>query len=93
MKKKEDDLEQYKEITVADMNVEGMPWFIKPSEDIPYSGVSVNGKKDMVDYKEMLTPKETRVLMIRSVLVALLWAMVFIFAILLFLLFCVYVWL
>ena len=25
--KKKDDLEEYKDITVADMNVEGMPWY------------------------------------------------------------------
>ena len=31
-KKKSDELEEYEDVTVADMNVEGMPWYKDPEE-------------------------------------------------------------
>ncbi len=84
-KKKKDDLEQYKDITVANMNVEGMPWYTKKPEDIESSGASS-------EQKEILSPKETRRLIANALVAALLIGGVFLFAIFLFLLFCVYIW-
>lgn len=85
-KKKKDDLEQYKDITVANMNVEGMPWYDKRKpEDVMSSGIS-----DAPE--EKLTPKETRLLIFHAVAASLLVGGIFLFAIFLFLLFCVYVW-
>lgn len=31
-KKKSEELEEYRDVTVADMNVEGMPWYKNPEE-------------------------------------------------------------
>lgn len=31
-KKKHDELEEYKDVTVANMNVDGMPWYRSPEE-------------------------------------------------------------
>ena len=64
-KKKKDDLEEYKDITVANMNVEGMPWYTKKPEDIESSGAS-SGRK------EILTPKETGKLIANALVAALL---------------------
>lgn len=86
-RKKKDDLEQYKDITVASMNVEGMPWYDKRKpEDTVSSGVS--GAPE-----EKLTPKETRWLIFHAVAASLFVGGIFLFAIFLFLLFCVHVWL
>jgi hypothetical protein len=96
---KRDELKQYEDITVANMNIEGMPWYVKKPEDLRSSGASAanSGKAadsglSQVTDKEILTPKETRQLIINSVLAALFIGGVFLFAIFLFLLFCVYVW-
>lgn len=32
MKKKKDNFDEYKDVTVADMNVEGMPWYEAPEK-------------------------------------------------------------
>lgn len=48
--KKRDDLDKYKDVTVANMNVEGMPWYRSPEE-----------QKDCEDMKGVsLTKKECR---------------------------------
>lgn len=84
-KKKKDDLEEYKDITVANMNVEGMPWYTKGPEDVESSGASS-------EQKEILTPRETGKLIANALVAALLIGGVFLFAMFLFLLFCVYIW-
>ena len=93
-KKKKDDLKQYEDITVANMNVEGMPWYIKKPEDHISSGTSSVYTEyfESSENKETLTPKETWQLIANAVFAALLIGGVFLFAIFLFLLFCVYVW-
>lgn len=96
-KKKKDDLKQYEDITVASMNVEGMPWYIKEPEDRGSSGTSSANASDHNSSsgsgnKETLTPKETRHFIANAVIAALLVGGIFLFAIFLFLLFCVYIW-
>lgn len=85
-KKKKDDLEQYKDITVADMNVEGMPWYTKRPKDSDLSFGTSSAPE------ETLTPKETRRLIANALVAALLIGGVFLLAIFLFLLFCVTIW-
>lgn len=96
---KKEELKQYEDITVANMNIEGMPWYVKKPEDLRPSGAtSANSGKgsdagaSRLANEEMLTPKETRRLIVNSVLAALFIGGVFLFAIFLFLLFCIYVW-
>lgn len=68
------------EIVVANMNVEGMPWYTPPSE---------NGSADEGDPPSR---KETLRMMAGALKAALLVGGVFAVGLLLFLLFCVYVW-
>ncbi|WMC94265.1 hypothetical protein [Kineothrix sp. MB12-C1] len=89
-KKKKDDLEQYENITVANMNVEGMPWYTKDAGERMTSGKPEESADSPA--REELTPKETRHLIANAVVAALLVGGVFLLAIFLFLLFCVYVW-
>ncbi len=96
---KKEELKQYEDITVANMNIDGMPWYVKKPEDLRPSGdssansgqVSDSGASQFAN-EEILSPKETRRLIVNSVLAALFIGGVFLFAIFLFLLFCIYVW-
>lgn len=98
-RKKKDDLKQYENITVADMNVEGMPWYNRQRMTHPEGKLSGQGKPEdgissgMPDIQEeKLTPGEVRWLIANTVVAALAVGGVFLLAIFLFLLFCVHVW-
>lgn len=52
-KNRKDDLERYKDITVADMNVEGMPWYgKKPEEERGTSSGDASGQKEPIGLRE-----------------------------------------
>lgn len=85
-KKKKDDLEQYKDMVVADMNVEGMPWFVKKQAHSPDT-------RSESQQGPPLTVKETRRIMGGAMAAAMLVGFAIIGLFFLFLLFCVYVWL
>lgn len=87
-KNKKEDLEQYHNITVADMNIEGMPWYRKKTETDHVTDLS-SGEKAPIEW----SPKETRRFILYSVGAALLVGGVFFLGLFLFLLFCVNVWL
>lgn len=60
-KEKIDELEEYKDVTVADMNVEGMPWYKNPEErkkeeEIHGLSLTKEEKKAMIKgaYKAMM---------------------------------------
>ena len=68
--------------TVADMNVEGMPWFVRKREQAAQSGKP-----------EELDPKQKRAAFWGMMAAALLIAAIFIVGALLFILFCLKIWL
>lgn len=79
-------MEQYKDVTVADMNVEGMPWYGKKPEGGTPSG-------DSSVPKEPLSLRETWKLIGSSLLMVLLIGAVFFFFFFLLILFMTKVWL
>lgn len=85
-KKKIDDLEQYKDIQVADMNVEGMPWYKKKEE-------GTSSPENPLLQQEPLPLKATWKLIGTSMFAALFIGGIFLLAFFLFLLFCTNVWL
>ena len=72
--------------TIANMNVEGMPWYNPKRDEIPETS-KIKGKG------EELTAKETLAVMGGVLKAALLVALVFAVAFTAFILFCVFVWL
>lgn len=72
--------------TIANMNVEGMPWYNPRRDEIPKAS-KINGNGDH------LTAKETFAVMRGVLKAALLVALVFALAFTAFILFCVFVWL
>lgn len=98
-KKKKDDLEQYRDVRVANMNVEGMPWYDKNQPGKPSSALTespdeaVTGRKETtLEDSEPLSKKETGRLILTSMLAAMLVAGIFLGAFFLLLLFCIKVW-
>ena len=71
---------------IANMNVDGMPWY-RRSE-----GVSWGNKQDSASDFSDLTKDETREIVKGAIKASLLIAGVFILAMLLFILFCLYIW-
>ncbi len=67
---------------IADMNVEGMPWYVDKKRSFPNSG----------DEKPPLSKKEMIRLMFGATTAALLIAGVIIFVMFLFILFCIHIW-
>lgn len=88
--KKKDDLEQYKDISVANMNVEGMPWYTK-------NPVTTTQDKEVgmqqTEEKEPLSAGETTKLMATALVAALFIGLLLLAGFFLLLLFCVTVWL
>ncbi len=68
--------------TVADMNVEGLPWYVQKREKPPVS-----------ETPEELDPAQKRAALRGMLAAALLIAGIFIVGALLFILFCLYIWL
>jgi hypothetical protein len=72
--------------TVANMNVEGMPGYRRELDGRP------GRAPETPRPKEMLTPSETRMVMLASMKWAFLYSMAFVAVMVLFILFCVKVW-
>ena len=72
--------------TIVNMNVEGMPGFRRTFGEQP-------GASDSARKREMVSPRETRMIMLASMKWAFLYSMGFALIIVLFILFCVKVWL
>ena len=70
--------------TIANMNVEGMPWYRPERPDLPPAG-----SKGPTDG---LTPRQARMYTLSALKAGLLVALVFILGMVLFVAFCVYVW-
>ena len=68
---------------IADMNIEGLPWYLEQAED-----EELRRRKEVPE----LNGRETSRLIFSSLLAALLVAGVFIGALTIFLLFCIYIW-
>ena len=83
-KRQKDELPDY---TVANMNVDGMPW------NTGRKKFSVQDQESDTEEKEPLTKEETKAVILLSLKAGLVIGGVFIGAAALFLLFCVYVWL
>jgi hypothetical protein len=78
--------------SIANMNVEGMPWFSRRPKDKKNDRKTLkNDEQAAID--PPLTKKETRNLMISSVIAALVIGLIFLTAIFLFILFSLHVWL
>ncbi len=79
--------------SIADMNVDGMPWYGRP---IGFGRKKANRDRKTPEYIEHdppLSPRETRNLMIQSVVAALVIGLIFLTALFLFILFSLHVWL
>ena len=77
---------------VANMNVEGMPWYSRSFTAVrKRTGDRKASDHTIVD--PPITPRETRNLMIQSVVAALVIGLIFLAAIFLFILFSLHVWL
>ncbi len=72
--------------TIVDMNVEGMPWYHKPSPDAVFGGSSKDSEK------VEMTREEQRAFMWGAIKASLLVALVFIGVFFLFILFCDKIW-
>ena len=72
--------------TIVNMNVEGMPGFRRTFGEQP-------GAADSARKREMVSPRETRMILLASMKWAFLYSMGFALIIVLFILFCVKVWL
>ncbi len=73
--------------TIVNMNVEGMPGYRRELD-----GKQAVSSQDKNRPKEMLTPRETRMVMLASMKWAFLYSMGFVVILVLFILFCVKVW-
>ena len=79
--------------SIADMNVDGMPWYGRP---FGFGRRKANRDQKMskyVEHDQPLTPRETRNLMIQSIVAALVIGLIFLTAIFLFIMFSLHVWL
>ena len=72
--------------TIVNMNVEGMPGYIRTFDEQASA-------PDPAHKREMVSPRETRMIMLASMKWAFLYSMGFALLIVLFILFCVKVWL
>lgn len=94
MSKKNDDLDR--ETKIADMNIEGMPWHVKSFADrFRGAGNKPESAQNMHTGDRNMPPlsgRETWSLILNAVAAALLIGLIFLGAVLLFILFCVYVW-
>ena len=79
--------------TIANMNVDGMPWYQAPAREKPEStGPGDGGSSEKKEPLE-LTKEESRAMYWGMIKAALLIGGIFIVAALLFILFCIFVWL
>jgi len=94
MSKKNDDLDR--ETKIADMNIEGMPWHVKSFADRFRGTGHKLGRAQTMDIGDRNMPplsgRETWSLILNAVAAALLIGLIFLGAVLLFILFCVYIW-
>ena len=74
--------------TIVNMNVEGMPGYRRTFGEQP-----VTGAQDAARKRELISPRETRMIILVSMKWAFLYSMGFALIIVLFILFCVKVWL
>lgn len=85
-----------RETRIADMNIEGMPWHVGGLADRFKAGNKKNHPIEKSDKGSPGSPplsgKETWSLIINAVVAALVIALIFMGAVLLFILFCIYVW-
>jgi hypothetical protein len=90
----QDDLDQ--ESTIADMNIDGMPW--KPGSykdrvkrQMPYSEQPQRTNSND-PFQPVMSKRETLSLMLNSMVTALVIGLIFMGGFFLFIIFCVYVW-
>ncbi len=94
MSKKNDDLDR--ETKIADMNIEGMPWHVKSFADRFRGAGHKHRSSQTMDIGDRNMPplsgRETWSLILNAVAAALLIGLIFLGAVLLFILFCVFIW-
>lgn len=78
--------------SIANMNVEGMPWYARRPKE-KKNDRETSKRDEPVAIDPPLTKKETRNLMVSSVIAALVIGLIFLTAIFLFILFSLHVWL
>lgn len=78
---------------VADMNVDGMPWYGRPFGFGRRKTDRDQKRSEYIGHDPPLSPRETRNLMIQSVVAALVIGLIFLTAIFLFIMFSLHVWL
>lgn len=79
--------------TIANMNVEGMPWYQSPVREKPETSGQKNGGSSEKEKPLELTKEESRAMYWGMIKAALLICGIFILAALIFILFCIFVWL